>query len=281
MFSARSRSPLKIEFPPSGISVFESHHDRSFRMSPVRHEYFKLLFVLKGAGVCLQSTRRQQIKAGDVIMVPRETLHHFEDDAKRALSLIGLCIKRHVFNEHPELLSLSKIQIVHHAALTSEVPQILRRLLFEQSVPKPFCSTMTLGLTLQLLAMVRRVSLLGASQLQPLPSAGAPELRVQAYISALPHNFGVNEKIDNVAERLGVSRRYFTKIFRKLCGKSWLQYVRDLRLRHAQTLLRTSERSILLVAFECGFDDLSTFYRAFKTISTLTPHEYRQKKLRP
>jgi AraC family L-rhamnose operon regulatory protein RhaS len=135
---------------------------------------------------------------------------------------------------------------------------------------------MMTGLTLQLLAAVLRLQAVGSERDELFDAQSPLETRVRAYIKELEERFPVNEKIDNVAQRLGMSRRYFTRIFRKLSGHSWLDYVRTLRLRHAQTLLRKTDRSILPIAFECGFDDLSSFYRAFKSATGKTPQQWRK-----
>jgi AraC-like DNA-binding protein len=41
-------------------------------------------------------------------------------------------------------------------------------------------------------------------------------------------------------------------------------------------LLKSTERTVLSVAFECGFDDLSTFYRAFKRETGVSPNHWRE-----
>jgi AraC-like DNA-binding protein len=54
-----------------------------------------------------------------------------------------------------------------------------------------------------------------------------------------------------------------------------MQYLRHLRMQHAQELLRRSFLSIKEVAFLCGAKDLSHFVRAFKKEYGLTPSLFR------
>jgi transcriptional regulator GlxA family with amidase domain len=83
------------------------------------------------------------------------------------------------------------------------------------------------------------------------------------------------ELVAEAAHRAGLSERRFSQLFREITGSSWLSHLRALRLDHATRLLRHTERSITAIAFECGFTDLSNFYRAFKTANDCSPLELR------
>ena len=77
--------------------------------------------------------------------------------------------------------------------------------------------------------------------------------------------------IDEAAAELGLSRRRFTQLFNELAGESYAARIRQLRLARACGLLRESGLSPAAVAFECGYSDLSTFYRAFKKETGTSP----------
>ena len=65
------------------------------------------------------------------------------------------------------------------------------------------------------------------------------------------------------------------KLFHELTGETWLSHTRRLAVEHAQQRLFHTELPITSIAFECGFRDLSTFYRQFKKLSGMSPGEYR------
>ena len=77
---------------------------------------------------------------------------------------------------------------------------------------------------------------------------------------------------------MSVSRRTFTKRFREATGKSWLEYVRGKAIGHAASLLRETSAPIASIAFECGFADVSTFYRQFKARLGVSPAAWRRRK---
>jgi AraC-like DNA-binding protein len=50
------------------------------------------------------------------------------------------------------------------------------------------------------------------------------------------------------------------------------------RISRAVDLLRTTDMKITVIALECGFKDLSAFYRLFKKLTNLTPADVRKGK---
>ena len=74
---------------------------------------------------------------------------------------------------------------------------------------------------------------------------------------------------------MGLRRRQFSDLFRKVTGQSWRQYILGLRLNHAAGLLAETDRAVVTVAFESGFDDLSYFDHSFKVAYGCSPLVYR------
>lgn len=81
--------------------------------------------------------------------------------------------------------------------------------------------------------------------------------------------------IKNIADELGISQSYFMKYFKKTMGTSFIDYLNEYRLTMASRLLVSSDASILNIAAEVGYENLSYFNRAFKRRFAMTPREYR------
>jgi AraC-like DNA-binding protein len=281
MYSAKTNRPLPALIPKSGIFVLESHHGSDFRMQTTAHPFFKIMYVLDGAGAvtCRKSSAR--IGRSDVIVVPAGFAHRIEDDPRDALSLIVLCVQQNVLRiAEADSAEFPSCRVLRNNATSIEVRRVLRQLFFEQSLSQPQSNTMMTGLTLQLLASVGRACKPHGVAVEAFNEQSAPETRVRAYAAELKRKLCESEKIDNIAQRLGISRRYFTRLFRKVTGRSWLPYARELRLQHARSLLRNTDRSVLLIAFESGFDDLSSFYRAFKAAEGISPVKWRESQVK-
>ncbi|WP_372861628.1 AraC family transcriptional regulator [Spongiibacter sp.] len=83
--------------------------------------------------------------------------------------------------------------------------------------------------------------------------------------------------LESVAERLGMNERVLRSRLTE-AGTSFNQVLADYRCVLAKRLLSRTEESIADVVYLTGFSEPSTFYRAFKRWTGLTPIEYRQQK---
>ena len=99
---------------------------------------------------------------------------------------------------------------------------------------------------------------------------------IQDYLSQLEKEFFLEERLENTAARLGMSLRRFTTHFRTQAGLSRHQKITELRIAHACRLLSEPKRSVIGIAFECGYGDLSSFYRAFRKSKKRYPSGYRK-----
>lgn len=78
-----------------------------------------------------------------------------------------------------------------------------------------------------------------------------------------------------VAGLLGVSVRQLHLLFEPT-GTTYARYVLSRRLEHARLLLRqVPPRPVADIAFACGFDGLSTFYRSFRSAFGMSPADFR------
>ena len=82
--------------------------------------------------------------------------------------------------------------------------------------------------------------------------------------------------IADIAKVAGCSESHFMRYFKETMGTSFIDYLREYRLTMAVRLLLASDASILSIAEEVGFDNLSYFNRAFKKKYGVTPREYRK-----
>jgi AraC family L-rhamnose operon regulatory protein RhaS len=272
-----AHTPAKVVMPAWGVCVFESHHAADFRMELSRHNEMEVFFVLAGAGVFELEGQGLRCGPGDVVVVPPAHGHRITDEPGQPLSLLGVRIGPAVWAQDPELGWLVPSgRLARDPVVGPRVRAGVRRLLFEQTSRQPGRAGMMVGLALQLLAVLARARGASPDPAEPRPRS---DLRgtVEAYVAELAHRFFEPARIDGVAAQLGMSRRRFTELFREVTGATWCEYLRQLRVEHAKHLLRATGRSVLAIAFEAGFEDLSSFYRAFRRQEKTSPHRWRQR----
>ena len=68
---------------------------------------------------------------------------------------------------------------------------------------------------------------------------------------------------------------HFLRTFRQVIGATPHQYVLRTRLNRAAVRLRAGDEPVAAIAFDAGFNDLSTFNRRFRRLMGATPGDYR------
>ena len=86
-----------------------------------------------------------------------------------------------------------------------------------------------------------------------------------------------NISLNSAAEAVSVSPSYFSTLFSQEEGKTFIEYLTDIRMQHAKELLRCSSMKASEVGFEVGYKDNHYFASIFKKTQGMTPTEYRAK----
>lgn len=82
--------------------------------------------------------------------------------------------------------------------------------------------------------------------------------------------------MDEIAERLHISRAYLRNLFVSCEGLSPKQYLTELRMYHACLLLKNGDLPISEVAVSVGYSDPFQFMKAFRSHHKMTPSQYRK-----
>lgn len=86
------------------------------------------------------------------------------------------------------------------------------------------------------------------------------------------HPLGLSE----VAGAVGVSAGYLSSLFSEKMQFGVKEYLTSVRIRHAMSLLATTEKSVTEIAFACGFGSFSNFERSFRRENGCSPLTYRR-----
>jgi AraC-like DNA-binding protein len=84
-----------------------------------------------------------------------------------------------------------------------------------------------------------------------------------------------NLSLGQVAKAVNTSTFYFCKMFKKISGVNFTDYVSRVRIEKAKDLLLNPNLRISEIAYEVGFQSLTHFNRVFKRILGQSPTEYR------
>ncbi|HVQ15343.1 MAG TPA: AraC family transcriptional regulator [Vicinamibacterales bacterium] len=109
----------------------------------------------------------------------------------------------------------------------------------------------------------------------PRTTPSNAEARVTKTVRTIDRHPDASLTLDMLAREAGLSRYHFLRTFEQLTGITPHQYVRRARLREAAMRLIAESGSVLAIALDCGFGDVSTFNRAFRTEFGMSPRAFR------
>ena len=264
---------LAETLPDWGVLVLESHHSPQFTMEWRSHSFIKIVYVLSGRGTFYLGRESTEFGAGDVVVVPPGTRNRIEDDATSASSLYIGCVSTSLLEFDSTIIRrLRKGRVLADGHFANRVASLLRRMVYSQDRD---AATRSVAMVIDALRLIQLVAeRAGDASIRNAEERSDRQL-MKTYVQTLRREFFEATTIEAAANSLGLPRRTFTKLFAEQTGKTWLQYVRQLAIQHARERLASTELPIPSVAFECGFNDLSTFYRQFKTQVGMSPAKYR------
>ena len=128
-------------------------------------------------------------------------------------------------------------------------------------------------LTLLLITVGRYVN----RAIKNLPSFSPKEWKtVSAILQEIHESFcDPTLTLETIAITLYSSTSNLSRAFKKLTGKTFTEYLKEVRLESAASLLKETELTVEEIVYRCGLRDIPSFYHSFHAYSSMTPNQYR------
>ena len=248
-----------------------------------RREFWKITCILRGKGQILVDETFYPIHAGSLFFVhpAAETTFTFET---RELELYNILFDPALLGEDLETLrgsfqffdifSDSFRQRDHFTLYLLDSTPKLRALIQEMkheytARPLNYLLVLRAGL-LKLLVLMQR------GREMKVHRTGRE--RTAEYITfLLKRNYASKITLRTLAEKTGLTPNHLCSLYRKQTGKSIISALNAIRLEHAAAMLKESDAKVSRICLECGFGDVSYFYRLFARYYGSSPGEYRKK----
>ena len=98
---------------------------------------------------------------------------------------------------------------------------------------------------------------------------------IKRAVQFIEKNYHKKIKLDDVAECVGFSKEYLSRVFKENMYMNYRNYINFVRIRNAENLLLKTKLPIKEVARKIGFDDSCYFTRIFKKVNGCTPVKFR------
>lgn len=264
-------------------------HPHDFTTIPHRHDFAELVIVASGSGIQVIDRESYAVSAGDVFLIGGETAHHFVKRGAFALVNVQFSGDRLplpvnwlrnlpgynvLFELEPSVRTPEtfKHRLTLDPRALADVLQGAEALRNELEMRRAGYQAAAFELLLKLIIFLSRTYRPHAE------TASVPVFTVAAAISLMEKNFMKKIPLATLARTGGMSVNSFLRNFRQCTGASPIQYLDQLRLGHAATMLRTDNRSITEIAGACGFADSNYFSRKFHDRYGMSPRTYRDRR---
>lgn len=103
------------------------------------------------------------------------------------------------------------------------------------------------------------------------------DLEIKAAQEFIEKNIDEKITVEQLADKMAVSRRSFERRFKQATNNSVLEYIQRVKIEAAKRNIETTRKNISEVMYDVGYTDTKSFRSTFKKITGITPVEYRNK----
>ncbi|MEO0919231.1 MAG: AraC family transcriptional regulator, partial [Pseudomonadota bacterium] len=242
------------------------------------HDFFEVFVIETGRALHWVNGVTQVLEAGQLVFVRPSDIHAFCADRRTGCQIINVMFRKE---------TAAHLAARYHDTIDgrffdadSQLPEL------HTLGPARFARAVTVAEQLQtadrtlarieeyLLALMNRVAHVSSGV-----DAATPRWFAEACSAALSPDVFRRGGV-GLVEAAGRSHEHVCRTCKAATGFTPSEYVNRIRIEHAAKLLRGTEQSIDMVIENCGFENVSYFYRLFRNHFNETPLAYRQQYLR-
>jgi AraC-like DNA-binding protein len=112
---------------------------------------------------------------------------------------------------------------------------------------------------------------------EDLPEGEAEPLRIQEILAYIEAHYAEPLTLETVSAEFGLSREYFSRLFHKSVGITFLQHLNRVRIAHLYDDLVHTDEGVMNLCERHGLTNYKLFSRLFKEIYGCTPREIRRR----
>lgn len=281
------KASREIIAPAEGSSFYMAH----FKAPTLCHEdywhfhpEFEIVYVPHGKGKRFIGNKASHYTGGDLVLLGPNILHNtfnfgFESPAESYEEYV-IQFKREqietITGHFPEFATIARLldKAETGIAITGKTKHRIGRLIKKMHQLSPFNKLMHLFSVLKEMSLTRDTEDLKARE--SLPLATAHSTRIQQVYQIIQTRYQDEVSTRQIAKEIAMTESSFCRFFRQATGKTLKQVLTEVRIQKACLLLTDPNLSIAAISSHAGFNNISLFNRAFKTLTKKTPQQYRR-----
>lgn len=238
------------------------------------HNYYEIYFLVDGRCNFSVENHIFNLKKNDMLIIPPGLVHRAEAYPEMSKRIVLNFAKSCIDKEFKKLLVPFRKENLYIPKDAMYVLDIFKHIKSEHLGKDSISEQMSYCyLTILLEYIIRNKSYTDINNSQS--SSVKLTEQLMKYVADNCHN---DITIKHLSKEFGYSPNYITTLFKKNSGVGFKDYVILQRIKNAEYMLSTTDKSIYEIAFCCGFNDSNYFSTLFKKIHGVSPRKYRSYK---
>jgi len=247
------------------------------------HNYYEFYFILEGGYDFLIDGRNYPVHAGDLLVIPPMKHHHLLNTASNSRNrqfvlFMNTSFIKEIAYEHPDILFISNYVIEENEFLIRIKDSAFHNLqarfihLFEEIKSNYLCNNLESNISvISLLVYINRV-VYEPLNVEVIPFYNELSVDLCNYIN---NNLNEDLSLDTLSSMFFMSKPHISHVFKKQMGISIYQFILQKRLTLGRNCL-VSDIPINQIHLHCGFQNYSSFFKAFKKEFGISPRQYKK-----
>jgi AraC-like DNA-binding protein len=271
----------KLPLSQNTSFVARTYRTPQFEVSWHQHIEYELILFTEGEGRAFIGNYIGDFKTGDIFFLGSNLPHTFQKATREMItSAVVVQFTDHFwgneFMQLPECKSLKNLfdTAAQGLRLKTRLSAKLDPLVRELEQLQGFSRIIRLCECLQAIAATQQYETISTQEVKTFHSRNRD--RIDKIFQYTIENFQEPISLADVAATAGMSIPAFCNYFKKSTKKTYIDFLNEIRIGHACKLLVDTQKPVLEICYESGFNTLANFNKQFLKMRKLTPTGYRR-----
>ncbi len=246
------------------LYIQTQHMEKAHKVSLHFHRCYEMIYVIDGEMICTCGKESVTAREGNFVFVQKYYSHSYE--AKETYNKYVFLFPPNFYADFEKTLGSNTLPVLlddrkFNRTLLPLIKKLHENFSLMSTLIKKGYVDVIMG------------ELIAHYPLIPVEKNNNIDLLVKI-LDYIDENYDKPLSLDSISAAFGYNKYYFSKLFNRYIGENMSSYINLVRLQQMmKKAKRKSDVNITELAYECGFDSLSTFYRYFKKVYGINPTE--------
>lgn len=243
---------------------------------PHWHNAPEFIYVLRGGFAITVNRSLIKLRAGGMLYINSDEIHSL-DAIEKDSTLLTVQFSPNLFDDlhHGLLINYCVKSSADYRSKDMRVRESLSALISDCLVSCDLASFHKMSLIYMLLSDLEKAG----ENIDDAAQASInkkDEQLIKECIKYINNHYSDELNLSQLAERAGVSYHYFSKLFKKISGYNFKEYLTFVRINKAKFLLKNTQVPITDISHSCGFSEHKHLIAVFRKYYAMTPTEFRK-----